>query len=306
MAAVQRHHSGMRIAFIPRTTGSTLWEAEHAGAAAASSTCHCEIYWNAPTHEDDVEDQIALVDHVRRGNFNALVLAPDHSLALLTPVGRLVSAGIPVVVISSDLALSPGPNLTYIVNNDEEAGRMAARRISAVLHGSARIAVLGLDSNVTGVLTRLKAFESYLRVHEPEMQIVSRGPGAFNAAEAQQATLTALTSRPRLDALVTLTAVSTRAAYFTLRDAGLSTSIKLIGFEQDADMTDFVRKGRIDAIIAEDTYTMGFTAVRELTDRNAGKQPPARTVLAPVLVTKENADSPQVKRLIDMVWFHEH
>ncbi len=306
IVAAQHRGSATRIAFIPRTTGSTLWEAEHAGATAAALTRRCEIYWNGPTHEDDVEDQIALVDRVRRGRFDGLVLAPDHSLALLTPVQRAVSAGIPVVIVSSDLALAPGPNLSYIVNDDQEAGRMAARRIAAVLNGSGRLAILGLDPNVTGVLTRLRAFESYLQRSYPRMEIVSRGPGAFNAAEAQQATLTALSSRPQLDALVGLTSVSTRAAYFTLRDTGLSNKIKLIGFEQDSDMTDCVKQGRIDSIVAEDTYNMGFAAVRELTDRKLGKQLPARVVLAPVLVTKDNADSPQVKRLIDMVWFHEH
>lgn len=292
-------------ALIPRTTGSTLWEAEHAGAAVASSNCRCRLYWNAPTHEDDVEDQIALVERIRHGGFDGLVLAPDHSLALLTPVQKVVAAGIPVIIVSSPLALPPAKNLSYIVNDDREAGVMAAERMGEILGGVGAIAVLGLDPDISGILTRLQAFEQYLNAHFPGIQVVFRGPGAFNAAEAQQATLSALSSAPQLRALVSLTAVSTRAAYFTLQNTTQSTSIKLIGFEQDGDLASFVRRGQIDSLIAEDTYQMGFLAVQELAANHAGKDIPPRIVLHPRLVTKENADSPEVKRLINMVWFDE-
>jgi ribose transport system substrate-binding protein len=294
-----------RIAFIPRTTGSTLWEAEHAGAASAASRWNFEVYWNAPTHEDDVEDQIALVDRIRRGGFGGLVLAPDHSLALLTPVQKVIAAGIPVIIVSSPLALPPGKNLSYIINDDEEAGQIAARRIGCILGGRGTVAILGLDPDVTGILIRLQAFEKYLNAHYPAVRVMSRGPGAFNAAEAQQATLSALSSAGHLSAIVSLTAVSTRAAFFTLKGTNQLKTIKLVGFEQDGDMTERVRQGLIDSIVSEDTYTMGFDAVQELAARRAGKPVPARTVLKPLLVTKENANSPELRRFTNMVWFDE-
>jgi ribose transport system substrate-binding protein len=302
--AARLHSSALRIAFVPRTTGSTLWESEHAGAADAAKIYESAIYWNAPTHEDDVEDQIALVERIGQGRFAGLVLAPDHSLALLTPVERVVAAGTPVIIVSSQLALRPGPNLSYIVNDDEEAGRMAARRLGSILQGTGHVAVLGLDPDVTGIQARLRTFENYLHEHYPKIDVVSRGPGAFNAAEAQQATLAALFSGNQVNAMVSLTAVSTRAAYFTLRSNNRCSTVKLIGFEQDSDLTDSVKKGQTDSIIAEDTYRMGFLAVKELTALHAGQKIPARIVLPPLLVTKENADSPEVKRLINMVFIH--
>src|SRR6266700_866491 len=78
------------IAVIPRTSGTSLWEPEHAGAEAAAVHANAHIYWNAPTREDDVEGQIAIVNQVINKRYQGLVLAPDQALALIAPVRRAV------------------------------------------------------------------------------------------------------------------------------------------------------------------------------------------------------------------------
>jgi ribose transport system substrate-binding protein len=80
-----RSSNSRTIAVIPRTTGNELWEAMHAGAAAAGRQTGFHIYWNAPTREDDIEKQVELVERVIGDRPGGLVLAPDHYLAL---VGR--------------------------------------------------------------------------------------------------------------------------------------------------------------------------------------------------------------------------
>src|SRR5579884_1067267 len=114
------------IAVVPRTTGMSLWEKEHTGAEAAAGAHGMKIYWNAPTREDDVQGQIALVQRIIDKHYDGLILSPDQTLALMTPVRRAVSKGIPTVILGSALPLDPGGKLSYILSDDEEAGRMAA------------------------------------------------------------------------------------------------------------------------------------------------------------------------------------
>src|SRR5579875_3499176 len=83
------------IAVIPRTTSTTLWEAEHAGAEYAARKYRLQIRWNAPTREDDVQQQISMVDRVVQRKCRGLILAPDQPLALMVPVQRAIAAGIP-------------------------------------------------------------------------------------------------------------------------------------------------------------------------------------------------------------------
>ena len=53
-----------RVAVIPRTTAFTIWEAVHAGVQFAAEGPGIQVYWNAPTSEDDIQQQAALIDHV--------------------------------------------------------------------------------------------------------------------------------------------------------------------------------------------------------------------------------------------------
>src|SRR5215831_13815113 len=90
-----------KIAVIPRTTGAMMWEPEHGGVLAAALRSGAQVYWNAPTREDDIQGQIALVERVADGGYQGLVLAPDHALALITPVRRAISRGVSTVIIGS-------------------------------------------------------------------------------------------------------------------------------------------------------------------------------------------------------------
>ena len=151
------------IAAIPGTDGAEIWEAAHAGAELAGHQQAYKIYWNAPARRDDVEGQITLVQHAIDSHQSGIVLAPDHFLALLTTIQNAEARNIPVAIIRSQLAIPEGANLTYIVNDDDAMGRMAADRIGSVLHGKGTVAVIGIDSNDSGVVLRSLAFEAALK-----------------------------------------------------------------------------------------------------------------------------------------------
>jgi len=54
-------------------------------------------------------------------------------------------------------------------------------------------------------------------------------------------------------------------------------------------------------VIAEDTYQMGYRAIELLALQRQGKTVPALIEVKPVLVTKENLNSPDIRRLLGLV-----
>src|SRR5262245_19812513 len=76
------------IAFVPQTAGAMLWEVGHLGAMTAAERLKLNLYWNAPTSENDMAGQIMLIDSVTRGDYQGLVLAPNHSRGTLAPLRR--------------------------------------------------------------------------------------------------------------------------------------------------------------------------------------------------------------------------
>ena len=78
------------VAVIPRSCGTVLWEPEHAGAAHLARKNGVDVYWNASPREDDVDGQIALLDKVVKRGPSGVILTPDETLPLRTPVRRII------------------------------------------------------------------------------------------------------------------------------------------------------------------------------------------------------------------------
>ncbi|WP_446743250.1 substrate-binding domain-containing protein [Silvibacterium acidisoli] len=290
------------IAAIPRTTAFVLWESEHAGTEAAALKAGYRIYWNAPTREDDAARQIALINRMIDAHTDGLIIAPDQELALMSPVRRAVAAGIPTVILGSPLPIRPRKNLLYILSDEEETGRLAAQRAGTVLHGKGTLAVIGIDPDIEGIMQRTRSFETHLHQDYPEIVLAEKRMDSLNIAQAQLATEEILEAHPHLDALIAMNGEATRGAYLVLSGLNLLGKVKLIGCDQE--LIPPIRSGEIDSVIAEDTYDMGKRAVEWIAqNRSGGAASPDKPVyLKPLLVTKENMDSPEARQMLTMDW----
>jgi len=294
-----RPHQPM-VAVIPRTTALMLWEAEHAGAESAARREGLTVYWNAPTREDDVERQVILIQRAVAAGARGLVLAPDQALALMVPVRDVLARGIPTVVVSSPLSIPAGGKLSYILNDEEATGRLAAERIGVILSGKGTVAVLGEDPDVSGILERTRAFETSLSSKYPGVRIVEERAAGFNIAEAQDIADGVLARNPGLDVFLALNSATTRGAYLALRHRGLLRRVKLVACEQE--LVPPLVTGEIDSILVENTYEMGRLAVERVAMQMRGESGPPVVKLSPTLVTRENLYSPQVARMLSMDW----
>ncbi len=290
----------MKVAVIPQTTGETIWEAEHAGAEFAADKSKIKIYWNAPTSEDDIQQQGSLIERIIDERYSALILAPDQTNALMAPVQRALAHGIRTIVVASPLTLPPSKDLSYIVNDDQASGRTAAMRIGQILHGRGRVAVLGVTAESLSSLSILHSFETTLETKFPGIVLSERRFATHNGTEAQQVADEILSSDHELDAIFTLSAASSGGAFAALQARGLTSRIKLVGFEQNVELANLVRLGEMDSLIAENTYEMGFRAMQLL--RDAPQDKPQDIKLEPTLLTIENIDSPAMKTLINVDW----
>jgi ribose transport system substrate-binding protein len=286
------------IAFVPRTADAMLWEVEHFGATVAAEKLKCHLYWNAPTSENDLAGQVSLIDKVGRGNYQGLVLAPNHPLGMLSPLRRALEAGLPVVIVSAPLDLPSSSKLGYIVNDDEKMGELAAAEIASLIHGHGSIALIGLSRIAPGVTPRARGAERFLASRFPDIRVVSRLSGAYNTSRAEELTNGAVDSHPELKAVLSLTATSTRGVHAALKSRSLQDSISLVGCEQDSDLIGYVGTGEIAAVLAENTYRMGYEAVAFISASWAGKPIPPRSLVPPLLITKRNLSSAEANLFI--------
>jgi ribose transport system substrate-binding protein len=250
--------------------------------------------------EDDILTQIALIEKAEARGDAGLIISPIETLPMQTPVRHALARGIPVVVVGSELGISPGGKLAYVLNDEEAGGRLAARRIGSILHGSGSVAILGIDPRLQSILIRQRSFESTLAREYPHIHIEVRRLG-FSNVPGEQQNAEELLSNQSIDAILALSLASTRGAYYALVEFGKEKAVKLVGFDQDLLLP--IRTGGIDSVVGQNTYEMGRSAMNIISGQLHGVPQPARLLVSPVLMTQENIDSPEIHQVLDITWW---
>ena len=289
------------IAVIPRTCGTALWEPEHAGAAAVARSIGLNLYWNAPMRDNDVQTQISLLEKSLDRGVAGIIVSPIATLPMRTPMRRVLSQGVPAVVIDTELGIPPGPKLAYVLNDEEAGGRIAARRIGAILHGQGAIAIVGIDPQLKSNIARERSFETTLRREFPGMHVAVRRLGLSNVPQEQHGAEELLAGDEPIGAIVALSLASTRGTYYALVEFGKANAIKLVGFDQD--LIPPIRTGGIDSVVVQNTFEMGRIAM-DLVDREMhGTAGSAERYVQPVLMTRENVDSAEIRQILNLSWW---
>jgi ribose transport system substrate-binding protein len=260
-----------------------------------------KVYWNASPREDDVEGQIDFLEKVAARGFAGIIITPDQTLPLRTPIRRLVAGGLPIVVVGTHLGLAPCAKLSYVLNDDNAGGQLAARRVGKLLNGRGTIAILGINPQLSGIATRERSFESTLERDYPNIQVVARRLGYYSVPQEQQVAEDILNRGVPVDAIVALSHTSTRGAFYALVEFDKTRSVKLVGFDQD--LMPPVRTGRMDSVVMERTYDMGRIAMEQMAGEVQGQSVTGVSVVSPMLMTKENIDSPEVRQQLTADWW---
>ncbi|WP_160115273.1 substrate-binding domain-containing protein [Bryocella elongata] len=286
------------IAVIPETTAQEVWETAHAQAARIAGSWGWATFWNGPSREDDLLRQIQIIDRQVANGVAGIILAPDHAVALISPVRAAVAKNIPVAIIDTPLAAPPKGDVLFVLNDNAATGRLAASRIAPHLDAKhEEVAVLGVYPNFLGSLAMDDALRTALQSQHPKVRLVEQR-SIFGPPEADDAVRQLLEEHPSLAAIVALNVTQTRAAYSVLARSHLTDKVILIGCEQDFDVVYHVRTGEMDSVIAKDTGSMVRLAMQWIRSRREGTAATSTILVAPTLVTIDNVDSPDVQRVL--------
>jgi ribose transport system substrate-binding protein len=260
-----------------------------------------DVYWNASPREDDVEGQIDFLEKVVARGYAGIIITPDQTLPLRTPIRRIVAGGLPMVVVGTNLGIAPSAKLSYVLNDDTAGGQMAARRIGKILNGRGSIAILGINPQLTGITTRERSFENTLEQEYPNIRVVARRFGYYSVPQEQQVAEDILNQGVAVDAIVALSHISTRGAFYALVEFDKARAIKLIGFDQDLMVP--IRSGGIDSVVMERTYDMGRIAMEVMDGQIHDRAVPGMSVVPPILMTRENMDTPEIRQQLTNNWW---
>jgi ribose transport system substrate-binding protein len=295
--------SGLTIAVIPKGTTHEFWKSIHAGAVQASQELAAQgqpvtIIWKGPLREDDREQQVQVVEGFSSQGVQGIVLAPLDDRALVRPVEEARRAGIPTVIIDSDLQTDS--TVSFVATDNYKGGQMAADRLGTLLGGKGGVLLLRYAEGSASTTARERGFLEQLKAKYPGIRVLSAdqyaGPTRETAKRASENLLNRFSGG--LQGIFTVNESSSIGMLLALQDIGLAGKVRFVGFDATGILLDAIRAGQLDGIVVQNPMRMGYLGVKTMADYLRGKPVERRIDTGVILVTPANIDSTGTQEVI--------
>jgi ribose transport system substrate-binding protein len=183
---------------------------------------------------------------------------------------------------------------------------MAGEQLGKFLDGKGRVVLFrfkrgsaSTSQRETGFLEAIKKF--------PDIQVIldSRYSGA-TISEAQSTALNVLDKLKEADGIFCSNEPSTFGILLALKQNNLAGSKKFVGFDTSPALVEALKRGEIQALVAQNPSRMGREAVQALLAKMKGETVHAVIDSGTVVVTKENLGTPEIQALLvqskDIQW----
>jgi ribose transport system substrate-binding protein len=288
------------VAVIPKGTTHVFWKSVERGARKAGEELGVDIVWKGPLKENDRAQQIQVVQQFVAQDVAGIVLAPLDFKALVAPVKRAAERGIPVVVMDSALEGEPGRDfVSFVATNNKAAGALGGDKLAELLGGAGEVVLLRYVVGSSSTTNREAGFLEAIGEHEGIEVTVDNRYAGVTAGEAKTQALNLIDRIREADGVFCPNESSTYGMLLALRQEGLAGKIRFVGFDASPPLVEALDAGEIDALVVQDPLNMGYEAVRAVVRHLDGEA--VRPVLdtGAVVVTRDNRDDPQVRRLLE-------
>lgn len=283
------------IGVVPKGANHIFWQTVHAGAVKAGRESGYRIEWNAPALETDSSRQIEIVESMVNRNLAGIVLAPVDRKALVAVVERAAHANIPVAIFDS--AIDTDDHIGYVATNNEEGGRMAARRLGEIVGGKGKVAVIGFMPGSGATMEREFGFEDETRRKFPGIQIVATQFGMADRAKAMALTENILAAHPDLAGLFADNESSSSGAVQALKSRN-ARMVKMVAFDASEQLAADCRAGWIDSLVVQDPFRMGYESTISVVRYRKGEHPPRRVDSGVRLIPRAALNHPEVRAFL--------
>ena len=284
------------IAVVPKATSHLFFVSIHAGVDAAAREFGVKTLWNGPNEETDHARQIQIVDAMVAQHVDGLAISATDERALAAPVERAIRAGIPVTVFDS--GVNATGYVSFIATDNYGAGCTAARRLAGLIGGGGKVGMVMHKPGGTSTLLREQGFEETLKKEFPNIAIAARQFGMSDPSRSLTAAENILTSQPGLGGIFASSEPSSLGAIQAIRSRGLSGKVKLITFDTSEEHVSALKDGTIDVMLVQDSFRIGYEAVRSIADKLAGRTPTTRLDIPAQQIVRADLGKPEVDALV--------
>jgi ribose transport system substrate-binding protein len=238
--------------------------------------------------DNDKAKQVSDLEDLSAQGVDGVLIFPGDSVMVTDPIKNIYNKqGIPVVI--TDIGVRAGSYISLIITDNLKGGQQAGDYMASLLPKGSKVITLDHAPTNDNGQTRRKGFEE--RAKELGLDVLPRQPVAFLTLDAsRQAMEDLLVSEPDIKGAFAFNQLVLQGAYQALQQAGKAGQVKLVGFDLDPVSFQMVKDGKIDGLVVQDPYRMGYEGMNIVLTKLTGGEVKNFVGLGTKLLTKQNSD----------------
>ncbi len=300
---------GVRFVFIVKTVNSDYWQTVLAGGKhAAEQFGLTALQFTGANSEANIQRQIELVEDALAKKPDFIVLSPTSATALDATIDTVHRSGVKVILIDS--AANTDAYETFLATDNHAGGLLAAKTLAEAIKrktgaAAGQVAYSTFLSGVGSLSLRDKGFVEGLTAY-PGLQLVAhKDAGGDQSVKPIGIVADTLTRFPNLVGYFSDSLITLQGAVTAFRENKVDSSkVSLVGFDPTPQLVQLLKDHKIDGIILQDNYQMGYGGVAYGLLATAGLQTPKFINTGVTAATPDNVDSQDIRSLLNPVALH--
>jgi ribose transport system substrate-binding protein len=145
---------------------------------------------------------------------------------------------------------------------------------------------------------RETGFLDVIKKHPDIQMLVENRYGGATASEAQTTALNLIDQIREADGIFCSNESLTFGMLLALRQNNLIGKAKFVGFDTSPPLIEALKKGEIQALVAQNPTKMGYEAVKTMVATMHGEKVPENVDSGVALITPENVNTPEIQDLL--------
>ena len=286
----------LSLVYIPKVVDKTndCWKALILGTRMAAQEYNAAIEIKAPSEENDVERQNALLKEAIEENPDAILISPSSFTESNKLLDEAKEKGIKISFIDS-YTEEPVQDLTVATDN-LEAGEKLGKFAASLLGPDDQIAIV---AHVKGVSTAVEREEGFRKgLGDLADNIVEVVYCDSQYEKSRKLTNELMQKYPNLKMIAGMNEYSSVGAARAVKAAGAKDRIQVVGVDSSQEAVQLMENGVFKALVVQKAFKMGYMGVKETVLMLRGKSYEKNVNSGCELVTPENMYNSEIEKLL--------
>jgi ribose transport system substrate-binding protein len=275
-----------KMTLIAGVKGDEFYITMNCGAQAKAKELGVTLDFQGPD-KFDAALQTPVVNAVAAKKPDAVLIAPTDTKAMYAPIKQLADGGTKIALVDTtleqaDLAVS------QIASDNEGGGKEAAKTLGDLIGGKGKVFVVNVKPGISTTDLRAKGFEEGAKA--AGLTYVGQQFDDDDPAKAAAVTKAELAKDPDLKGIFATNLFSAEGAATGIREAGKLGKVKIVGFDAGPKQVDDLKKGTVQALIAQKPAEIGADGVEQAYNALTGKPTEKQIGTGFTSLTKDNLD----------------